>query len=132
MVLTSHNKPEVPSLEVDVTCQVIVYTTTDPLFFSVSRELDKFYPPAWIEKSLHSDDCLDMFFPPDKAILETLNGWDNIFEYFYHKSHLFPELSRIENQEFNMRLAEDVVSTNIFPNPDVVETMHIDANSLLE
>ena len=31
-----------------------------------------------------------------------------------------------------MRLAEDVVSTNIFPNPDDVETMHIDANSLLE
>ena len=31
-----------------------------------------------------------------------------------------------------MRLVEDVVSTNIFPNLDVVETMHIDANSLLE
>ena len=31
-----------------------------------------------------------------------------------------------------MRLAEDVGSTNIFLNPDVVETMHIDANSLLE
>ena len=27
---------------------------------------------------------------------------------------------------------EDVVSTNTLPNPDVIETMHIDANSLLE
>ena len=31
-----------------------------------------------------------------------------------------------------MILARDVVSTNIFPSPDVIETMHIDANYLLE
>ena len=31
-----------------------------------------------------------------------------------------------------MRLVEYVVSTNVFPNPDVVETMHIDKNYLLE
>ena len=31
-----------------------------------------------------------------------------------------------------MILAEDVVSTNIFPNLDVVETMHIDEIYLLE
>ena len=31
-----------------------------------------------------------------------------------------------------MRLVKDVVSTNVLPNPDVVETTHIDANSLLE
>ena len=31
-----------------------------------------------------------------------------------------------------MRPIEDVGSTNIFPEPDIIETMHIDANSILE
>ena len=31
-----------------------------------------------------------------------------------------------------MRPTEDVGSTNIFPEPPVIETMHIDANTFLE
>ena len=73
-----------------------------------------------------------MVFPSDESILEAMCGYDKIYEYLHHRSYFLPDLSRIENQEFHMRLVEDVVSTNILPNNDVIETMHTDANSLLE
>ena len=37
-------------------------------------------------------------------------------------------MSRIEHQEFDMRLMEDVGPINVSANPDVVENVHIDAN----
>ena len=61
-----------------------------------------------------------MVFPVDEAILEAMSGRDKICEDLHHRSYFLPELSRIENEEFDMRLAEDVGSINIFPNPDVV------------
>ena len=62
------------------------------------------------------DDCLDMVFPSDEAILEDMSGWDKICEDIHQRSYFLPELSRIENQEFHVRLAEYVdVPINPFP-----------------
>ena len=70
----------------------------------------------------------------------------------HHRSYFLPELSRIENQEFHLRLSEDVdipinplpregvfvegnmenifatIPINISVNPDVVENIYIGAN----
>ena len=97
-----------------------------------------------------------MVLPSDEAILEAMCGQDKICEDLHHRSYFLLELSKIENQEFHMRLLDDVdtpinplpregmfvegnienISTtipiNIFVNPDVVENIHIDANCSLE
>ena len=112
--------------------------------------------PAWAENSSHSIDCLDMVLPSDEAILEAMSGRDKICEDLNHRSYFLPELSKIENQEFHVRLSEDVdipinplpregmfaegnmenISTtipiNISVNPDVVENIYIGATCSLE
>ena len=93
-----------------------------------------------------------MFLPSDETILEAMCRWDNICEDIHHRSYFLPELSRIKNQEFHMRLASDVdapinplpregifaegnmenisatIPINISANPNVLENVHIDAN----
>ena len=49
-----------------------------------------------------------MVLPSDEAILESMSGRDKICEDIHHRSYFLPELSRIENQEFHVRLSEDV------------------------
>ena len=60
--------------------------------------------------------CLDMVLPSDKAILEAMCGCGKICEDLHHRSYFFLELRRIENQEFHMRLSDDV-DTPINPLP---------------
>ena len=55
-----------------------------------------------------------MVLPSDEAILEAMSGRDKICEDLHHRSYFLPELSRIENQEFHVRLAGDA---NILINP---------------
>ena len=110
--------------------------------------------PAWAENSLHSIDCLDTILPSDEAILEAMSGRDKICEDIHHRSYFLLELSRIENQEFCLRLSEDVdIPINPFPregmfaegnmenisatipinisiSPDIVENIHIGAKHL--
>ena len=108
--------------------------------------------PAWEEKYLHYIDCLDMVLPSDEAIMEAMSGRDKICEDLHHRSYFLPKLSIIENQEFHVRLSEDVdipinplpregmfvegnmanisatIPINISVNPDVVENIYIGAN----
>ena len=105
---------------------------------------------------MHSTNCLDMVLPSDEAILEAMSGRGKICEDLHHRSYFLPKLRRIENQEFHLRLSEDVdtpinplpregmfaegnmenISTtipiNISVNPDVVENIYIGANCSLE
>ena len=107
---------------------------------------------AWAENSLHSIDCLDTVLPSDEAILEAMSGHDKICEDLHHRSYFLPDLSKIENQEFHMRLSADVdiplnpwpregvfaegnmenisatIPINISVNPDVMENIYIGAN----
>ena len=57
-----------------------------------------------------------MVLPLDEAILEAMCGQDKIYEDLHHRSYFLLELSKIENQEFHMRLAGDV-DTPINPLP---------------
>ena len=57
-----------------------------------------------------------MVLPSDEAILEAMSGCGKICEDLHHHSYFLPELSRIENQEFRMRLSQDV-DTPINPLP---------------
>ena len=101
---------------------------------------------------MHSIDCLDMVLPSDEAILEAMSGRGKICEDLHHRSYFIPELRKIENQEFRLRLSEDVdtpinplpregmfskgnmanifatIPINISVNPDVVENIYIGAN----
>ena len=90
--------------------------------------------------------------PSDEAILEAMSGRDNICEDLQHRSYFLPDLSKIENQEFKVRLSDDIevpinplpregvfaegnmenISTtipiNISVNPNVMENIYIGAN----
>ena len=92
-----------------------------------------------------------MVFPSDEAILEAMCRRDKIYEDLHHRSYFILELSRIENQEFHMRMAGDLdtpinplpregifaegnmenisstIPINISANPNIVENVHISA-----
>ena len=153
-VLPSRHEPKVPLLAVEVAYQAIIHTIVDPIPVPliVSKKPKLTYFLTWAENSFHSRDCLDMVLPSDEAILEAMCEQDKICEYLHHRSYFLPELSRIKNQEFHMRLAGDVdtpinplpregifaegnmanISTtipiNISTNPNIVENVHIGAN----
>ena len=98
--------------------QATVDSIPDPL--TVSDDLDEVYLPAWAENSLHSIDCLETVLPSDEAILEAMCGRDNICEDLHHRSYFLPELSKIENQEFKVRLPDDIeVPINPLPREGV-------------
>ena len=107
-----------PLLVVEVSYQAITQTTIDPILdpLTVLEDLEEVYFPTWVEKSLHSTNCLDMVLPYNESILESMSGRGNICEDIHHHSYFLPELSRIENQEFLLRLSEDV-DTPINPLP---------------
>ena len=145
-VLPSPHELEVPLSAVEVAYQAITQTTVDPILdpLTVSEDVEEVYFPSCAENSSHSMDCLDMVLPSNEAILEALSGRDQTCEDIYHQSYFLLELSRIEIQEFHMRLADDVdmpinplpregmlvegnmenisatIPINIFVNPDVV------------
>ena len=103
---------------VEVDYQAITQTTVDliPYPLIVSEDLEEVYFPIWAENSLHYMNFLDMVLPSDEAILEAMCIHDNIYKYLHHRSYFLPELSKIENQEFHMRLAGDA-DTPINPLP---------------
>ena len=93
-----------------------------------------------------------MVLPSDEAILEAMSGRGKICEDLHHRSYFLLELSRMENQEFHLRLLENVdtpinplpreemfaegnmanisatIPINISVNPDVMENIYIGAN----
>ena len=54
--------------------------------------------------------------PSDEAILEAMCARDKICEDLHHRSYFLLELSKIENQEFHVRLSDDV-DTPVNPLP---------------
>ena len=147
-----------PLSVVEVAYQYTVDRIVDPISnpSTVSKESEEAYLPAWVENSLYSYECLDMVLPSNKTILEVMSGRDKICEDIHHRSYFLPDTSRIENQEFHVRLVEDVdvpinplpkegifdegnmeniyvtIPINIFVNPDVIKNVHIGANCSLE
>ena len=97
-----------------------------------------------------------MVFPSNEAILEAMCRRDKNCEDIHHRSYFLPELSRIENQEFHVRLVGDAdipinplpregifskgnmeniyvtIPINISANPNVVENVYIGPNCSLE
>ena len=85
-----------------------------------------------------------------------MSGHDKICEDLHHQSYFLPDLSKIENQEFKVRLSDDIevpinplpregvfaegnmenisatIPINISVNPDVMENIYIGANCSLE
>ena len=112
-VLPTPHEPEVPLSAVEVAYQAIVEGTADPIPdpLLVSDDLEEVYLPAWAKNSLYSIDCLDTVFPSDEAILEAMSGRDKICEDLHHRSYFLPDLSKIENQEFKVRLSDDIEET---------------------
>ena len=75
-VLPSRYEPQVPLSAVEVAYQFVVNTTVDSFATPsiVSEESEEAYLPSWAENSLHSYECLDMVFPLDESILESMSG----------------------------------------------------------
>ena len=61
---------------VEVANQAIVNTTADSIMTpsTVSEESKESHLPTWAENSLYSYDCLEMVFPLDESILESMSG----------------------------------------------------------
>ena len=121
-VLPTPHEPEVPLSTVEVAYQAITQAAVDPIPdpLTVSDDLEEVYLPAWAENSSHSIDCLDTVLPFDESILEAMSGRDKICEDLHHRSYFLPELSKIENQEFKVRLSKDIeVPINPFPREGV-------------
>ena len=57
-----------------------------------------------------------MVLPSDESILEAMCRRDKICEDLHHRSYFLLEISRIENQEFHVRLTYDV-DTPVNPLP---------------
>ena len=91
-VLPFRHEPKVPLSIVEVDYQAIIHTTIDPIPvpLTVWEELEEAYLPAWAENSLHTEDCLDMVFPSDEAILEAMCSYDKICEDIHHRSYFLP------------------------------------------
>ena len=75
-VLPSHHELEVRLSTVEIDYQAIIHTIVDPIAvpLTVSKEPKEAYLPAWEKNSLHTEDCLDMVFLSDEAILEAMCG----------------------------------------------------------
>ena len=109
-----------PLSTVEVAYQAITEATVDliPDPLSVSDDLEEVYLPECADNSLHSIDCLDTVLPSDEAILEAMSGRDKICDDLHHQSYFLPDLSKIENQEFKVRLSDDIeVPINPLPRP---------------
>ena len=106
-VLPSPHESEVPLSVVEVSYQAITPTTIDPIPnpLTVSEDLKEVYFLTWVENSLNSIDFLDMVLPSDESILEAMSRRGKICEDLHHRSYFLPELSKIENQEFHLRLS---------------------------
>ena len=73
-VLPSHHEPEVPLSTMEVPYHAIIHTAVDPVPgpLIVSKEPEEAYLPAWAENFLHTEYCLDMVFPSDITIMESM------------------------------------------------------------
>ena len=120
--------------------------------FSISEEPKEAYMPVWEVNLNYSYDFLDMVLSFDEDIIDSMIGPNKTCEYLHHKSYFLPELSRIENFEFHVRLVDGIdmaintfpnegifaegnmqnisttISINIYTKPYVMENVHIGAN----
>jgi len=110
----------------------------------------------WATSLSCSHDYLDENFPPDEAIIESMNGSDKPWDDMHHHSYFLPEPERIKQDDFRYTLSEivghDVVPLDmhdiyaegnmaiIFPTatidisrtPENIENVHIGADCSLE
>ena len=108
-VLPSQEDPNVPFATTEVAYQAIFDATVD--FISTTYILDEsneYYLPAWEENSTYLYDYLDMVLQYDEANLEVLIGHEKLGEYLHHNSYILPNLSKIDNPKFHVRLAKGI------------------------
>ena len=60
----------------EVAYQAIINTTVDRILVppTILEEPKETHLPTWAENSLYTNNCLDMVFPSDEAILEAMSG----------------------------------------------------------
>ena len=65
---------------------------------------------AWEVKYSHAHNCLDIVFPSDEAIIESMSGVEPPWEEIHHRSYFLPELDHLECEEFREDLSERIGS----------------------
>jgi hypothetical protein len=58
-------------------------------------EYDQFTSPIWAINPPSSHDFLDVEFPSDEAILESMIKFERSWEYMHHRSFFLPELETL-------------------------------------
>jgi hypothetical protein len=69
-----------------------------------AQEFDPLLEPIWAQGSLASTNSLDLVFPYEEAIIETMTSPDKLWEYLHHISYFLLELSRIKAGEFTVTM----------------------------
>jgi hypothetical protein len=78
------------------------------------NEDDPFLWPIWATSSSFSHDSLNGTLPLDEAIIEAINGSVRPWDDMHHCSYYFPDLVRIEQDDFISTLSE-IVSHVVVP-----------------
>jgi hypothetical protein len=104
-----HARIVMPLSTTEIVYQVVFDSSTDldPVP-SLKDEEDPFLRPMWATLLSCSDDFLDGNFPSDKAIIESINGFDKPWDDMHHHSYFLPEIERIKQDDFRSTLSEIV------------------------
>jgi hypothetical protein len=98
-----------PLLETDILYQVVLDSSANPnSVTSPTNKEDLVLRPMWVTSLSCSHDLLYENLPLDKAIIESMNGFDKPWDYMHHCSYFLPELEGIKQDDFRSTLSETV------------------------
>jgi hypothetical protein len=80
---------------VDVSYSIVQQASTNPNL-APPQELDPILEYVWAQDSLTTYYPMELLFPYDEAILESMTRLDRHWDDLHHRSYFLPELKRIE------------------------------------
>jgi hypothetical protein len=101
-----HPGMSMPLSTTEVAYSLVQQTLANP-DSTPAQELDPLLEPIWAQGSLANIDSLDLVFPSDEAVIETMTSPDKPWEDLHHISYFLPELSQIEAGEFTVTMTGD-------------------------
>jgi hypothetical protein len=72
-----------------------------------AQELDPILETTWAQGSLANTDSLDLVFPLDEVIIESMTSPDRPLDDLHHRYYFLIELRRIEAGEFTLTMTRD-------------------------
>jgi hypothetical protein len=105
----SHVGMSMPLSTTEIAYQDDLHSSVDPdPITSPTDEEDHVLKLVWATSLSFSHDFLDETFPSNEAIIEAMNGSEKPWDDMHHRSYFFPDLARIEQDDFRSTLREIV------------------------